>query len=116
MAKGDDVVKAETIEELEWRIEEDEGLWHTPGGLDCMVIDGAGNEVGAFVDAAKAQLACEMRNALPELLRERQTQHDKLLAIASIINAHFHGDDGELTPGQSAKIALDAIRETLEDR
>jgi hypothetical protein len=38
---------------------------------------------------------------------------DRLLRIAAIVNAHFNGDDGELTPGQSAKQALAAIADVL---
>ena len=47
------------------------------------------------------------------LRAELDAANEKLLHISQVINAHYNGDDGELTPGQSAKIALQAIADIL---
>ena len=44
---------------------------------------------------------------------ERDTLREQVAKIAAIVNAHFNGDDGELTPGQSRTIALQAIADVL---
>ena len=65
----------------------------------------------AFSDEMRAEM--HGYEGIVELVRVLRADSDKVLQVAGIVNAHFNGDDGELTRNQSARFALRAIADTL---
>lgn len=55
----------------------------------------------------------QLTERVATLLAEYDEESAKVQRIAEILNVLHRGDDGELTPGQARKAAVDAIREVL---